>query len=348
MNTNKNLEDKPSSQKQQKITTILNYFKEIRNTLEVFPDFPEVLFIRDATRKIRPIISEPELQEHLKETSINEMLKSIEDVISFLRRPYDSEEKETALDLAYFFNIFIKNLPLDNLNKVDYRILKKIKDTAASFDKDTPQKKEGDIEKLNDKLAVEVSKRKELEEKLEIVLQEAHKIKKEAEDKIQKAENLLATEGAAKIVTDYAKSATKNDVKSRWLFHFAMLLLVAGGIIMCIIMYPYITDAKSVQLESFLFKITVYIPFLIPALYLLHESKAHQNESFRLRDISLKTVAIPLYLENIANLAERETTQLKLAEQIFAPSIHKFEHNEEMLKKCLDFAQNIAKAKTGK
>lgn len=246
-------------------------------------------------------------------------LKSLIDVSENFRFEYHPENELGKIILLRAYLNFFKNIPLKVFPPAlqeDIRIIREKLFNIISIEDFSGRRYEKDIRQLQDRLAVEKEERLKLEKTNKQNLEKA-------EENLKQANDLLQNSASSIIIKEYAEEQKEEEKISKHLFWWSITLLLSGGLVVALIFSECFTNINlNPKINQFFFKLSVYLIFLIPAIYIMEESKKHAEQSFKLRDFSLKIRAIPLYLDKVADkkseeLSEREKTKLEIAKSIF-------------------------------
>lgn len=173
------------------------------------------------------------------------------------------------------------------------------------------------LNKVSKSLEQEISDRKEINKKY-------HEQFESAKQQLQDAQDLLATTSANVLILNYEETAREEKRRARYLFWWGISVIFIGIFAVTLLFMNCFTEiTQSLSWEHFLFKASIFIMFLIPAIYILKESAKRENHYFQLQDLSLKIRTIPNYLKDIPNfsanqLAEKDKVRLELAKVIFS------------------------------
>lgn len=258
------------------------------------------------------------IQERVLSLSTEEVLEissSLETILDLLRAP-KSIASSSDTYLLVFTSINLVFVFIDSFSGYKKRLLQKIQTNLRNYSLFILRENEKKLEGVRNSLAREIEARKKLDKEYQLAFQKA-------QQQLQDTNNLLATESANKLVLEYGTAAENEKKRSRDLFGAGIGVIFAGILAVTILFSDCFHKlTTSLSWEHFLFKASVFIMFLIPAIYILKESAKREEHFFKLRDLSLKIRTIPSYLKDIPSypadrLSEKDKLRLDLARMIF-------------------------------
>ncbi len=285
--------------------------------------------------------------------SLNKILKNLRILIEYtedFRMEYiQNSELGRILLLRTYYNFF-KNItnsvftpPLqENIRRIKAKL-----EGIIAIEDIGGKRYEKELRQIQDRIAVEKEERLKLEKKSKENLERA-------EVALKETNTLLQRNASHIIIKDYEAEQKREESVSKKLFWWSISLLISGGFVVVMIFSECFTSINiDPKLNQFFFKLSVYLIFLIPAIYMMEESKKHAEQSFKLRDFSLKIRAIPPYLDNVADkkleeLSEKDKTKLEIAKAIFTTEIISDENSKnktEITKIATSALEKIATSK---
>lgn len=169
-------------------------------------------------------------------------------------------------------------------------------------------------------LAKEIDERKKIQRKYNNQFEKA-------QEQFQETQNLLATTSANILILNYEETAREEKERARYLFWWGITTIFVGILAVLLLFADCFRElTSSLSWEHFLFKASIFIMFLIPAIYMLKESAKREEHYFKLTDLSLKIRTIPNYVKDIPEvpvekLSEKDKVKLELAKVIFGHNI---------------------------
>ena len=169
-------------------------------------------------------------------------------------------------------------------------------------------------------LAKEIDERKKIQRKYNVQFEHA-------QQQLQETQNLLATTSADILIQNYEETAFEEKQRARYHFCWGISTIFVGILAVSLLFADCFRElTRSLSWEHFLFKASIFIMFLIPAIYMLKESAKREEHYFKLTDLSLKIRTIPNYVKDIPEvpvekLSEKDKVRLELAKVIFGYNI---------------------------
>ncbi len=176
------------------------------------------------------------------------------------------------------------------------------------------------IDDMRSALAKEIEERKKTHRTYNVQFESA-------KQQLQETQNLLATKSADILIQNYEETAREEKQRAKYLFWWGISTIFVGILAVSLLFADCFRElTRSLSWEHFLFKASIFIMFLIPAIYMLKESAKREEHYFKLTDLSLKIRTIPNYLKDIPNmpaqhLSEKDNVRLELAKVIFGYNI---------------------------
>jgi hypothetical protein len=152
---------------------------------------------------------------------------------------------------------------------------------------------------------------------------------KQIEEIQKRIEMIYGTVGKSTIVGTQKDYADKSAKAARWTFWPAigLMILVAGIVIFPLLaaMFDQAISLKDIKWEMLLYRIPIAAILLLPAFYLISESKKHREKEAKYRELEIKMATITPYFLEIGDkdnksLSEKDKVKLELAQKLLTPS----------------------------